>query len=886
MSIVRKGVFEAGDKTESLSTIQHTNSGAQAKDGYNKTVTINSSTGWKLIESSVSGKPADLNRDRLFGGLGPSSDSLYLAVKVSRVKSRHSSTFSVSSDRRTNSAPKIRFHVPPALEDVCVCLGDEKEPHGHELLARDINSGAIGGSTSVRLGKKISPPLGLCDQLFAASTLDSVPKPQYSSFSPSFDLPADDLPSFVFPAGGARLLHTKGRNAPVPSFFHFSFTGIDGSKTYASALMFHERINDRAAEEVLIQFNGVWDPADDENWNGNIGLHDARSPAGLDVRVDGNARIVPNEPSEELMRTPSRTDADEGACDDAKKVDSRSNLAPLFGSASSSPVVDVNAVLKTDRLYAPKVLVVLSNYPLFRALSAFLSQIYQISLSSGPAPIERQVSTFIQHTPLPPVASSSAYHLYLDMLLTTESTEVLKRSSALFPVIIPPIPLPSSSLPFLDLDFSSLFRALSDENILRVFLILLREGKVLLLSSCGALLTEAAEIFRALLFPLDWQCCYIPRLPEALIGALEAPGGFLIGLLTSSYSSEEAVARTHMGMIGEGGALDGLIRRQLAEGVCVVALDYDTVLMGEIKEDALADTISKTVDTPSGDFVNKSKDSDMLGRESYLAMTGGSVICDDAAAAAAAAARTNLHGEGSPSTPVPINISMSTPISIKSAQRKELILDQVVFNDVGPKPPKKVVQKLMNRLKALRLEAKQVLGLSSLPLNREDRNNYSSAYSFAPPPAYIDDYVIGGVEEDEDGDSTEGIHGAEIDSSGSKLGEKPGNNLGTNHKAQFRLRRRVDEISESIRDAFIRFMCHPHILGVYAAFISNTSESDIAQLDEHRLAVTLASPGAGTPISEGTNADGGFFDDEKQSPLVLHNEDMDAGKRRRVRRGL
>jgi DENN (AEX-3) domain len=38
------------------------------------------------------------------------------------------------------------------------------------------------------------------------------------------------------------------------------------------------------------------------------------------------------------------------------------------------------------------------------------------------------------------------------------------------------------------------------------------------------------EGFRSLLFPLEWQSLYVPILPAALSGCLEAPGGFMIGI--------------------------------------------------------------------------------------------------------------------------------------------------------------------------------------------------------------------------------------------------------------------------------------------------------------------------------------------------------------------
>lgn len=46
-------------------------------------------------------------------------------------------------------------------------------------------------------------------------------------------------------------------------------------------------------------------------------------------------------------------------------------------------------------LYAPKALVVLSHYPFFHLFTRFLEQIYHLSISSAPLPIERYIANFL-----------------------------------------------------------------------------------------------------------------------------------------------------------------------------------------------------------------------------------------------------------------------------------------------------------------------------------------------------------------------------------------------------------------------------------------------------------------------------------------------------------
>jgi DENN (AEX-3) domain len=54
------------------------------------------------------------------------------------------------------------------------------------------------------------------------------------------------------------------------------------------------------------------------------------------------------------------------------------------------------------------------------------------------------------------------------------------------------------------------------------------------------------ETFRSLLFPFDWQSLYVPILPAALTGCLEAPGGYMIGMAVTAADMEAgtiAIAR-------------------------------------------------------------------------------------------------------------------------------------------------------------------------------------------------------------------------------------------------------------------------------------------------------------------------------------------------------
>ena len=225
--------------------------------------------------------------------------------------------------------------------------------------------------------------------------------------------------------------------------------------------------------------------------------------------------------------------------------------------------------------------------------------------------------------------------------------------------------------------------------------------------------------------------------------------------------------------------------------VCVVALDQDVVLMGEVNDDLLREVMASSTTYNTQD-----------NRESFFAENPTS---------------TELQ----PPQAEPPHVAMSTPSSAPlspACVNAGLTFDQVVFNDQGPKPPKRPLMKLQNRLETLRIEAQRALNLVNLPLTPTDRSNYASAYNFAPVPAYVDE------------------ESSESDEEGQLQGSK-GN----------RRRNKLSDLSAGVRDAFIRFMCHPLVLGSYSAYIENSDATDAREIEEYRNVVLVQQQQAETP---------------------------------------
>ncbi|XP_067117290.1 DENN domain-containing protein 4C isoform X8 [Osmerus mordax] len=85
-------------------------------------------------------------------------------------------------------------------------------------------------------------------------------------------------------------------------------------------------------------------------------------------------------------------------------------------------------------------------------------------------------------------------------------------------------------LPLSGADYSTLLMNLGSENCATLLNFVLLESKILLHSLRPAVLTGVAEAVVAMIFPFQWQCPYIPLCPLSLVGVLNAPCPFIVGV--------------------------------------------------------------------------------------------------------------------------------------------------------------------------------------------------------------------------------------------------------------------------------------------------------------------------------------------------------------------
>ncbi|XP_070641735.1 DENN domain-containing protein 4B isoform X3 [Bos indicus] len=93
----------------------------------------------------------------------------------------------------------------------------------------------------------------------------------------------------------------------------------------------------------------------------------------------------------------------------------------------------------------------------------------------------------------------------------------------------------SSPLPLSGASFLQLLQTLGPELAITLLLAVLTEHKLLVHSLRPDLLTSVCEALVSMIFPLHWQCPYIPLCPLVLADVLSAPVPFIVGIHSSYF---------------------------------------------------------------------------------------------------------------------------------------------------------------------------------------------------------------------------------------------------------------------------------------------------------------------------------------------------------------
>uniref|UniRef100_A0A452SH75 DENN domain containing 4B n=1 Tax=Ursus americanus TaxID=9643 RepID=A0A452SH75_URSAM len=172
-----------------------------------------------------------------------------------------------------------------------------------------------------------------------------------------------------------------------------------------------------------------------------------------------------------------------------------------------------------------RAIAVLSRWPAFPAFRAFLTFLYRYSVS-GPhrLPLEAHISHFIHNVPFP----------------SPQRPRILVQMSPYDNLLLcQPV---SSPLPLSGASYLQLLQSLGPELAVTLLLAVLTEHKVLVHSLRPDLLTSVCEALVSMIFPLHWQCPYIPLCPLVLADVLSAPVPFIVGIHSSYFDLHDPPA--------------------------------------------------------------------------------------------------------------------------------------------------------------------------------------------------------------------------------------------------------------------------------------------------------------------------------------------------------
>ncbi|GAB5360008.1 hypothetical protein AAMO2058_000590500 [Amorphochlora amoebiformis] len=211
----------------------------------------------------------------------------------------------------------------------------------------------------------------------------------------------------------------------------------------------------------------------------------------------------------------------------------------------------------TGSLYRPKVIALVSHYPLINEFHKILTDLFQHmhDLVSPSKPENLWTSKTGKDTKLdsPNLKPNSVPESPTSPFSLTH-TPVEKIISMLVYTLPVPIPgrfgiefsicadrwiqcvLPSVRSPFVSsISLREVFSLLSVENVLSVLSALLCEERVALHSHSLSKLTIVTQCLLQLLYPLSWTYTYIPLLPEEGLMALEQGAPYIIGVATDVF---------------------------------------------------------------------------------------------------------------------------------------------------------------------------------------------------------------------------------------------------------------------------------------------------------------------------------------------------------------
>jgi len=326
---------------------------------------------------------------------------------------------------------------------------------------------------------------------------------------------------FCFPTG-LRL----ARGMQMPRFFSFVLTNGEGDRSYGHTLVIYELLPEDAEARLTRQIQ-EWELRKEEERRRREGDTPPLK------RETGRTGAFFAEEEEEEDEASGHSDGEAAPANSSVRPSTFTDPSSPSSPSPSSPS-DV------ERIFSPKCLCLLSKYPFVDASRAWLLQLYRLSCSPTPVPLERYICNFLLEVPCPVPGRVDIQYSMLDQVIH--------------------YPCPPAHQPLAwagGLPLEAVLEWLSPENLLTVFNAVLLEQQVLLHSTQLSLLTAVAEFVTACMWPLSYSHVFIPILPrQCLYLCANSPVPFLLGCHTESFK---------------------LVADQLPDTVSVVDLDRNDV---------------------------------------------------------------------------------------------------------------------------------------------------------------------------------------------------------------------------------------------------------------------------------------------------------------------
>lgn len=171
----------------------------------------------------------------------------------------------------------------------------------------------------------------------------------------------------------------------------------------------------------------------------------------------------------------------------------------------------------------PRAFCILSYIPCYELFQQILG-IVDVRLGVGPEACDAFLST-VRAQPLPRPGDS------LHLQVTSAHTQRLETYK---------LTRPADSDRYLDvLNLDIVLRHVNPFNLLEIFCCLIRERRIVFMSSNVAVLSDCVQGILGLLYPFSWQYVLIPVLPTSLLNFCCAPMPFVVGVMTADHPEIE-----------------------------------------------------------------------------------------------------------------------------------------------------------------------------------------------------------------------------------------------------------------------------------------------------------------------------------------------------------